>query len=496
VFWHCYSPDYNKNMSSHVEPEWGEASFRRDHYWYGHLPRGGYDYGDGQETYSQKRAFALANPEYDLFDEFMPTGRPKHDIGRYVMRHNVRVPLIKSMKEWQLALMRGEGMIRSEHPQDYAGYSGLYSSETLGVRDYLPKGEMYDVSDPSFFEWNRVERTVSGPVRRVLDPLLWVPGLEGIKPALAAGLYDGTIDPSAFMRLARWNSQYEFNSAFLSDRLQPSTILSSRWRNVPGKNIRVMRDPVIEGKYFIGGDQPHHHWEITEGRESGLLNASSKGAYRGYSKNEAPEYQLPSDAVVDLYEKIRTLPFFDNTQVPVLELQYGEDGSLYFLQYLKTGLRLDTTPKFRLPTGQNIVKVHDVKGATSRMGEKLRIYLDPMTITERMNEQAFWVSHRVSVGDMSQVVSLMGKVILLDYFLGFKNNHFDSAPLTRAPVALGLYDGVGEGATAIGKVALQQPRRTVSDWHRDQVEYIDAVVTSNGRQATIESDWQMRVEPT
>jgi hypothetical protein len=470
-------------------PEWGEASFQAERQWYGRLSADAEAYEDERSTYREHRERALLDPEYDLFDHFMPTGRPKYDIGRYVMRHNVRVPLIRSMKEWQLALMSGDGLIRSEHRQDYAGYSGLYTSQTLETEDHLPAGE-----DPYFSHWDK-ERTVQGPVHRTLEPRMYANGLDALRPAIAEALYQGTIDPSDFMRLGYWNYQYENNFGGIDKSgIRPSRMLSSRWRHVRGVNIRVMRDPVIEGKYFIGGQDAHHHWQITDGRDSGPLQAFTKGVYRGYGTGD-PLYELPSDRIVDLYEKVRSLPFFDNTQVPVLELQYGQDEKLHFLQYLKTGLTVDPVPKFRLPSGQGVVKVHDVKGATSRDGERVRIYLDPVTLTKNMEDQAFWIAYHLSDNFKTQQASRMAKVILLDYFLGFKNNHFASAPLTRAPVTLGLYDGIGEGVRAINTVAAKRPIRQFGpNWHGDQVEYIDATVTSNGRQATIESDWEMRVE--
>ena len=119
---------------------WGETSFEQDRNWYAHLPIESFHEHDKQH-YQHSHAKALEDPEFDLFENFMPTGRPKHDIGRYVMRFGINVPLITNLNQWQEAVMSGTGMIRSEHPQDYMGQSGLYSTDILRVKKTYPLNE-------------------------------------------------------------------------------------------------------------------------------------------------------------------------------------------------------------------------------------------------------------------------------------------------------------------------------------------------------------------
>ena len=44
---------------------------------------------------------------------------------------------------------------------------------------------------------------------------------------------------------------------------------------------------------------------------------------------------------VQVFDEERALPRFDNHQTPLLELQLDKEGDLHFLQYLKTGHRLE-----------------------------------------------------------------------------------------------------------------------------------------------------------
>lgn len=487
---------------------WGEVSFERDRNWYSHLQ---WKNWDTKQQYAVLRQRALEDPTFDLFEHFTPTGKPKHDIGRYVMRHNVRVPLVNSMTEWQHAMLEGTAMLRSELRQDYDGYSGLLSSREIGAEVTYPIG-------PEGYEdlpWSGVRR-VEGPLNQ--QPRVHY-GWRGDSRRLSSekarevgqfltdGLFDGTLDPAYVLSTsewsedlvglaesaARWRYDLPLDSFDLTSRAS-----ASRWRYVPGKNLKVMRDPAVEGKYYVGVTNTHHDiWLLQDGRDSPDMAAyHNKGdhfpAYHGGLNEKArnePEYILPTKTIIDTYEKIRTLPYFDQRQAPLMELQYGEDGKVHFLQYLKTGRQLDDPGEFALPSGGDAVTIHDVSGATGPEGEKVRIYLDPPVFTRSMENQAFFMRDNLEHGPHVQVAAMMAKVCIQDYWLSFKDNHFSSAPLVRPPVAMGLVDGVGDGMKAFTQVAGGRfGNRT------KEVKYIDAVVTSNGRAATIETDWDVKIE--
>lgn len=93
-------------------------------------------------------------------------------------------------------------------------------------------------------------------------------------------------------------------------------------------------------------------------------------------------------------------------------------------------------------------------------------------------------------GNALQAASMLAKVAIV-YGLSFKDNHFSDAPLFRPPVAIGMWDGVGEVNKRIHALEAQIPKTHAGEEVK-HLNYVDAVVTSNGRRATIESDWELK----
>lgn len=471
------------NVEADLTP-WGQASFERDLNWQGELKDKLREQGLSLQDVTQR---AEAEPTFDVFDTVMPTARSKHDIGRYALSQGVDVPLIDSMAEWQMAIRAGSAMLRSDAVRDYAGMCGLLSSKVLR----LQKDVGIDEAEPG---------------RPTLDPI--GPGglsdgrerVERDKADVLA-LFEGRRDPTEIMLDRFWRQE----KAELRDvAREHGTVIpvlnlaetyASRWRYVPGVNIRVFRDPIVEGKYYLGGQEAHHIWTINDGHDSADVEAHTKRGWRHGQTPETLQYTLPAGRIVNLYEQVRDLPFFDQTQAPVMEMQLGEDGILYFLQYLKTGQTIKDLEEFALPQGNNAISCSQVRGATAPKGERMRIYLDPKVFTEAMHKAGVQVEFNMTIshrGLLLQTAAMNSKVIITDHGLSFKDNHSDSAPLYRPPVAIGMWDG-GEIGMKFSELNEEQPFRTVRD-PNDSVEYINAIVTSNGRQATIESDWVMRTQ--
>jgi hypothetical protein len=104
----------------------------------------------------------------------------------------------------------------------------------------------------------------------------------------------------------------------------------SFWEYVPGANVMVTADDAVEGRYHITAkDGGHGNGWITD----------SQGVEELYPK-DYPDIKVVLDettraAVIAQYEGIRALPKFSPRQCPIMELQVGEDGEIYFLQYHK-----------------------------------------------------------------------------------------------------------------------------------------------------------------
>ena len=153
------------------------------------------------------------------------------------------------------------------------------------------------------------------------------------------------------------------------------------------------------------------------------------------------------------------------------------------MQYLKTGATVSQQPEFELPSNENAVVLHEVRGVTGPEGEKVRLYNDPYRISERMHEQAIWIGYS-GRGLLPQVASKKARIDLLEDGLNFKDNHYDTAPLYMAKTVL----------SPSGEFERRMPNTVSYRDKAEQVTYIDTIITSNGQSATIESDWEPKTE--
>ncbi len=464
---------------------WGQISFDHDLDWENQLKTKLQKFG---LTLFEATQRAFSEPTFDVFSLAMPTDRAKHDIGRYVLSNGFDVPLVDSMTQWQKAIMNGQAMLRSDATRDYAGMCGLFTSRVIQLQA--------DVGIPEA----EPGRPTLEPVPNIHPPFGDTLERVGRDKADIQALLRGERDPADIMAERWWHQEQSnlYEEARKHSLVIPWLSLvdtyASRWHYIPGVNIRIFRDPIQDGKYYLGGNEAHHAWTVTDGLDSVDVEAHTKSGYRRGETPETFQYSLPVGRIVDLYEKIRNLPFFDQTQAPVMEMQLSENDKLYFLQYLKTGLAVTNVEEFPLRDIPNAIVCHQVRGATLPEGERLRIYLDPSVFTRAMHGAGVQVAFNMTMnpsGLLLQTAAMKSKVVITDYNLNFKDNHSNSSPLFRPPVAIGMWDGAGEVGQKFTELNEEQPFRYAGDVI-NTVEYIEAIVTSNGRQATIESDWEIR----
>ena len=198
--------------------------------------------------------------------------------------------------------------------------------------------------------------------------------------------------------------------------------------------------------------------------------------------------------IVELYETVRTLPRFDQRQVPLMELQLDDDGELHFLQYLKTGQQLDLIEAYPLPSSDGI-RTDNVRGITSPEGKKFKMYISPKKATKAMKGEGIYFDIFHLRGPAAQFYSMIGGVVLHEAYVSMKDNHFDSAPLYRAGIAVGLraYRHVREGKK-LQELVRDVHGETAYDKRPDRSLYVNARVISNGREAVLESDFEPHYE--
>lgn len=402
----------------------------------------------------EELAKAESNPEFDFFHEYTPA-KPKLAVGEYVASQGFNVPLINSQEEWEQAFDEELAMIRSERYDDYAGMSGIISSKKLTA-------------------YNRLRAAGTNPDN--FNNRFW--------DLVNEGLRSGELRPDDYMNMFVWREYVV--------RLQQTTslarvplslaygITTSRWRYVPGTNIRMFRDPNVEQKYYLGvtPDKGYVLGYQVEGEE---LQATIE--------QERADRLIVVTDLVDFYEQIRSLPLFDTTQAPLLEIQQANDGQLHFLQYFRTGHKVDYTEPFDLPEGETVIRASDVRGITSPKGEKMRLYISPSFYTPDMDQQGFYFEMIYHPEILKQYLCSVGKVAIHEVYISLKDNHFDSSPLIRPQVGMGLWDAESKDRVQY----LKQVSRSRFHEH-DSNAYINSVITSNGREATIQSDWELHIE--
>ena len=429
----------------------------------------------------QLRRRAVAEAGFDYFNASnRRPNKPKQAIGEYVAEAGFNVPLIENQAEWIKAFDSDLAMIRSELWQDYDGYSGLLFSERLRVSEMIGKG-----GEP--------------PVWMPLNPSPREKYLLDFDKLILEGLRKGYLEPAEYM--SSYRQQHNWLAALRENTQQaaacgwPHDVIgflerprASRWHYIKGTNVTIFADPSVEGRYHFGVT-PLRGWIEPHIVDAGEYDLSQR-PYEVYA------YDFVARPYIEAYEAIRRLPFFDSTQAPVMELQKGKDGKLYFLQYLKTGLRYDYAEPFDLPTGSESLQLDNVRGATPPEGREMRLYLAPIRLTEDMRGQAIffyrslcttrWESLRVSLASVD-----FAAFILHEAYVNFKDNHYDSAPICRPALAAGIFDAEAKTDPTTWQ-KFKRALRHDNAGRENGTAYLDIRLTSNGREAIIESDWQSR----
>jgi hypothetical protein len=475
-------------MSSEQQGPFGDAMYRAQRRTFspnGDQPRTFYGtrYAGTREHYEEARQSALEDPNFDFFEQYMPTLRTKHDIGRYALANGFEVPLIRSLRGLDNALHASGIVIRSDGVDDYTGESGLKSSAHWGF-----------FHDDEAFHHYWLQGRVGREALQEFDEFITARVLSGhIYPGFGLEGVD-----------SRRSSYKEQNS--------------SLWRYVPGENITIMRDPVVEGTYHyrfgnhistraVGGLTAPDHPQFFQAGGHTLQKQADTAADLSQVMSdpwadELIQQMIPVSKMIETYEAVRTLPYFDQRQLPTMEMQY--DGKkFHFLQYLKTGRMIENIPAFPLPDDARSLKTDDVLGATSPEGEAVRIYVgitakNGRGVQERVKGDAVFFSDDImisaghSAGEFMQRIAMDAKAAIIDWPLLLHNHHFGSAMMVRTPVNLGLRGNDDyELREKLIPIHYAQVEAQFESGQPNDIGYINAVITSNGREATVSSDWEL-----
>lgn len=258
---------------------------------------------------------------------------PKRQVGDYVENEGFAVPRRFDTLGDALKVVKAGGRIaiRSEHPDEYDGASGLMQTYILdsdspdeAVRAFERYGE-FDIDEQVHESQNRSVVTGRGEMpgyATMADVVLGVAQHEPTDVTLRR-LKELNGHRHAVRRYADITGRCE--AEFMDEAN------FSFWEYVPGVNATVVADTAVDNRYHIFADRSDRRpvyagWKIANDNGSSIVDTPDDVVL-------TPE---TTAQLIDTYEQIRNLPRFDSSHCPIMELQLDEEGQIWFLQYHRT----------------------------------------------------------------------------------------------------------------------------------------------------------------
>ncbi len=233
----------------------------------------------------------------DYFERARPL-QPKLAIGEYVESQGIPVPTrYETLEDANRALASGKTVIgRSEHPDEYAGASGV------GI--------------------SKIFRPYQGAEIALADMVL----RPNLKSVYGYAVETG-IDPE----------QYALYSS------------TSMQEYIQGINATVVEDDVVRGRYHIFG-YGHNQGDGPASFASGAIVEADGTIINSNNTNSGAASVMDNHKrLIEQYEKVRNLSRFDPNHCPIIEMQISDaDDKIYFLQYHRSRDRAPATPSLDL----------------------------------------------------------------------------------------------------------------------------------------------------
>lgn len=313
-----------------------------------------------------------------------PPRQPKKEIGDYIARQGLPVP--HRFSDLSEAVASGKPFIvRSEHPQDYSGASGLGYSLFVRPEDFLEDKEMYhppgDEEERKFFQINHYNWAV---VRHFME-------------RLAVNTNDlSQTEVEKWLTILSFYATRGYCQYTGLDVEQFNAGRSySYWEGLGGFNRAVIADNTVPHKYFVFTSL------LTPKRGVMLPKAEGYHVIEAGRIVDARTGQLPEeassdlDSLIEFYESVRNLNRFDSNHCPLVEAQ-TVDGRHYCLQYLR--IRDFYPSTFVLDRGirEGEYAAVFVRGATPPEGLDLTVNIrEKPSGTEEIEEAGYEVGYEI-----------------------------------------------------------------------------------------------------
>lgn len=285
-----------------------------------------------------------------------PPRLPKKEIAEYLRSQGILVPEIYDSLNTALQ-SGGPFIVRSEHPQDYAGASGLIPSHV--------------VSPDSIQQAREILQMHAGTTQRVKH------GYANYYAIVNAGnlsqtefegyLKQDVIDSRSIRSFVEYQDSTE--DIFLSE------ISYSYWQYIDGYNRTVIADTAIRGRYHIFTSKEHDakpyfsfDYIVVEDGQVVERQAYAESSIPDEIVNGYPQ-------LIEMYEKIRSLDRFSQEHCPIMEMQSTLDGEHYFLQTHRGQDERLATFAVEGIAGPDEIEATFVRGATLDQGEEVEVTL-------------------------------------------------------------------------------------------------------------------------
>lgn len=361
----------------------------------------------------------LADREHDHFLAYPPL-QPKRQIAEYVASKGVSVPA--RFENLAAALASDKPfLLRSEHPQDYAGSSGLGSSifirpeDCSGNRSYEPL--------PTNIDQICSYRTAD--LIRTITEITSLP-----QKSFERRLIDLDGDNIAEHCKITGMDQPEFEGDFSF----------SYWEGLGGINRAIVADNTIEDRYHIFTYVHAPRWGIMYFDSYGYqMIEAGKIIHQGGSKSFSPAVVKDFGALIKFYETVRKLDKFDPNHCPIIETQTVAD-QFYFLQYHRTRDKNPATFTLDRNLQKGEIPALFVRGATPPEGLELQLGIHYSTTLpqERLNAGIDWNSNPLFSEALARRrrLHLIGTVHNMQGFLTSNPGHLQRSQLFKAETSM------------------------------------------------------------
>lgn len=307
-------------------------------------------YEDGASVWNQVDTLLQRN---DKFLDERPL-QPKRAIQEYAAQNGIRVP--KRFDSLEEALASGRKfIIRSEHPQEYAGISGLSESivyDPKRIQKYLEWKTEEDLRKRVITEDEIISNRLNegsefnrgGRTWHMLD---WTAERRIVEAMLARISY---LPEKDILRIISIVRSFFFVSYASKMDLDVNDVLAEQsytfWEYIEGINHTVVKDKDSDNKYYIisrgfferdGEDRSYYDMIIVEDgdiiREWGWFYAKKSWTLSDGARWIEFKWIFNHRSLINQYERVRSLPKFDPNHCPIMEFQSWFEGKEYFLQY-------------------------------------------------------------------------------------------------------------------------------------------------------------------